>query len=68
MERILDFSKISPEDISNVEKYSNDEYISWCRINQVVVPKREQSTIDTPEYEARVMKAMGVPSINGGSR
>ena len=59
--RNLNYSEISAEEISDITKYTNDEYVTWQRINKINVPKRESSPMDTPEYESKVRKAFGLP-------
>jgi len=57
---LIDYTKITPEEICNPEKFSNEDFVNWQRINKTVVPVQETNPLDTPEFMAKLRKAMGV--------
>ena len=62
--RILDYKSISAEEICNTEKYSNDDFITWQRVNKTVVPQKPSflnKYKSEEEFADVVRRAAGLP-------
>ena len=70
MERNLDYSKITAEEISDPAKYSSEEWGQWYRHHKMPVRETRCEKIDSndpfmqgfnQDHEKKVRMAMGLP-------
>ena len=61
---IHDYSKITAEEICDTERFTNDQFITWQRVNKTIV--QQQPTFlnkykTEAEFEAAIHRAIGLP-------
>jgi len=57
---LIDYTKITAEEICDLERYTNEDFVNWQRINKTIVPRHETNPLDTPDFAQRVKTAMGL--------